>query len=574
MPKRLENNYPTDAPHLTPEEMRMALSGDFDGFKYFFENCMLLQDRDTRQYIHPKMNRGQEMIARPILKCVAKETRSDRHKEVLMIGPRQFGKSTVLTAISNYIEAYVSGMENLNLITTMHTSDAATKYFKQKMEPILTSVHPDIFPTIERDSSVSSTLLKYKDIKGIPRGGYYEILSAGSNSVRSGTVSVWLCDEPSEYRNPEMVEDAVSGAISSYGFSFTAYIGTFSDRLSTYFLDKIKTAMEHPDEMELIFIPWFLVYGREGDGASVDLSMLSDYESKVIIPEMIKYDIPTSQFADKIGWYRTRSLRTSKMRYEFPTSIDDIMDLTSDKKVFSAESIAKQRNNIEPGRYFTLSTDTMTKKVKADPEEDGRETPFKIYRRPIDGHQYKLVVDPITAVNDNTDTFAMCVFDDKNMEQVAVFQGRDMPLEDYADFAVSIATIYNKAMIVPESNVAAAFVTSVYSMRYYNFYYDSQKSRKDRCPGIRTTVSSKENMIDKLKLLLETGRIILHDKDTIDQLDSFEKKVKTRSDGGTSVKMAARSGKHDDLVSTLWIYAGSLTQQQIGGQKRTGFAIL
>lgn len=571
MAKQLENQYPVDTPHLTPDEMRRALSGDFDGFKYFFENCMLLQDRDTRQYVHPKMNRGQEMICQTIFRCVAKETRSDKHKEVVIIGPRQFGKSTALTASAGYIEAYVPGMENLNLVTTMHTSDAATKYFKQKMEPILTSVHPDIFPTIERDSSVSSTLLKYKDIKGIPRGGYYEILSAGSNSVRSGTVSVWLCDEPSEYRNPEMVEDAVSGAISSYGFSFTAYIGTFSDRLSTYFLDKIKTAIDNPDEMELIFIPWFLVYGREGDDTGVDLDNLKDYEKNVIIPEMIKWGVPASEWCDKIGWYRTRALRTAKMRYEFPSSIDDIMKLTSDQKVFSEDSIENQKKNIIEGTPYRLITDNLTKKVEAEPTDN---SPFRVFRKPTPSHRYKVVVDPITAISDSTDTFAMIVMDDNNLEQVAVFQGRGLPLEDYADYAVSIAKIYNQAMIVPESNVAAAFVTSVYNLRYYNLYYESQVARRNRNPGIRTTATSKENMVDNLKLLLETNKITLHDAETIDELSFFEKKVKERSGGGTTVRMAARKGHFDDLCACLWIYTGTLTAQQLAGKKRSKFTVL
>lgn len=567
MAKLIENQYPKIDAHLTPDEMRKALTGDFEGFKYFFENCLLMQDRDTRQMIHPKMNKGQELIAKTIFSYVDMKSRTTTHRDCVIIGSRQFGKSTILTAIANYIEAYVPGMENLNVIQTMHVSDAATKFFKQKMEPIISNVHPDIYPTIERDSSTSSILLQYKDIKGIPRGGYYEILSAGSNSVRSGTVSIWLCDEPSEYRNPEMVEDAVSGAISSYGFSFTAYIGTFSDRLSSYFLDKIKTAIENPEDMELVFIPWFLVYGREGDGRNVDIDNASEYEKNVIIPEMIKWEVPMNEWADKLGWYRKRSLRTSKMRYEFPSSIQDILDLTSDKAVFSQESIEHQRNNVMPGKHMRLVTDNYTHRVNMD--EDDANGPFIVYKEPIYGHRYKLIVDPITAVNDNTDYFAMSVFDDNNLEQVAVFYGNDMPLEDYADFAVSIAKVYNNALICPESNVAAAFVTSVYALRYYNLYYENAMKRKNREPGIRTTVTSKAYMIDNLKLLLDTKRIIFHDEETVNELSTFEKKVKNNS-----VKMAARKGYKDDLVSCAWIYVGSLDQAKLSGKKSIGFTVL
>lgn len=567
MAKVIPNEYQGDE-ILTADQIRIALSGDFDGFKYFFENCMLMQDRDTRQMIHPKMNAGQEMIARTILEYVAYDTRATTHKECVIIGPRQFGKSTILTAIANYIEAYVRGMENLNIVHTLHTGDAAAKFFKQKISPIITNVHPYIYPTIERDSSTSSSLLQYKDVKGIRRGGYYEVLSAGSNSVRSGTVSVWLCDEPSEYRNPEAVEDAISGAISSYGWSFTAYIGTFSDRLTSYFLNKIQTALNNPDEMQLVFIPWFLVYGREGDGVGLSTDSYTQYDRDVVIPEMIKFGIPKEQWHDKIGWYHRRALRTSKMRFEFPTSINDIMNLTSDRLVFSAESLKKQEENLLAGAPMRVLTDNQTGQVEMH-ETDV--SPLIVYRRPVYGHKYRVAIDPITARSQESDYFAMHVMDMNNHEQVAVFRGRNLSDEDYADWAVSIATIYNKADLCPEINVANGFIVAVNARRYYHWYYQDRKCRNDRTPGLRTTVSSKELFIDKLSALIDRGGIKIHDPETLDELRSFVKIIRKNS---TSVKMAAKRGKHDDLVMALAIYAGSLSMQEMDRGKRTGWAIL
>ena len=74
MGKLLECEY-TGTETLTADQIRKALSGDYEGFRYFFENCLLIQDRDTRQYIHPKMNLGQQMIAKAIFKNVDKRTR-------------------------------------------------------------------------------------------------------------------------------------------------------------------------------------------------------------------------------------------------------------------------------------------------------------------------------------------------------------------------------------------------------------------------------------------------------------------------------------------------------------------
>ena len=570
MGKLVENEY-TGTESLTSDQIRQALSGDYEGFKFFFENCLLIQDRDTRQYIHPTMNLGQQMIAKAIFKNIDKKNRKNEHREIVVIGPRQFGKSTLFTAIGDYLPAYVPGMENLNTVHTLQTGTTAGKYFKQKIAPIVANVHPSIFPTIERDTLGTSTLLHFKDIKGIPRGGYYEVVSAGSNSVRSGTVSVWLCDEPSEYRNPEMVEDAISGAISSYAWSFTAYIGTFSDRLSDYFLNKIKLALDNPEEIELVFIPWFLVYGREGDGLGFTESQMTDYDKEVVVPEMRKWGVPQEQWFDKLGWYHTRSLRTSKMRYEFPSSIEDIISMTADRLVFNEESIRKQENNILEGKKYRIITDNATRRIEAQETDI---SPFTMFKEPIYGHQYRIVIDPITAQSAETDNFVMHVMDTRNHEQVAVFRERGLQDEDYADWAVSIGTIYNKAQLCPESNVANGFIVAVNARRYYRWFYQNKKNKADRIPGIRTTASSKEFMIDKLGTLLDRENIIIHDEHTIKELLSFVRHIKKRSDGSSYVRYAAKAGHHDDDIAALWIYAGSLDMYQIEGVRRSGFAMI
>lgn len=564
-------NAYTGTDTLNPDQIRKALSGDYEGFKYYFENCLLLQDRDTRQFIHPKLNEGQKIMAKTIMKLVDKETRSTKHKEIIFIGPRQFGKSTLLTAISNYIIAYVPGFENLNLITTMHQATAATKFFKQKLEPIITNVPQEIYPTIERDTLGTSTLLKYTDIKGIRRGGYYEITSAGSNSVRSGTVSVWLADEPSEYRNPEAVEDAVSGAISSYGWSLTAYIGTFSDRLSNYFLDKIKLALDNPDDIELVFIPWFLVYGREGDGLGMTEDKLTEYDREVVIPEMQKWGIPREEWFDKIGWYHTRALRTSKMKYEFPSSIEDIINLTSDRCVFQKESLDAQEKNIVSGTPMRFVTDNATGKVEMQETEV---SPFLMFKQPVYGHRYRISIDPITAQSAESDYFAMHIWDLSNNEQVGVFREKGLQDEDYADWAISMGTIYNKAELCPEINVAQGFTVSVNARRYFRWFYGTKANKANHVPGLRTTVSSKELFIDRLQAMLDRGSIIIHHKETLDEFRNFVKIIKKRTDGTTYVRMAARGSTHDDLCMSAAIYAGSLDIRQIEGRKKSSFAII
>ena len=571
MGRLLENEYQLSTEHLSPEEITKAVSGNLEGFKFFFENCLQIQDRDTRQLIHPKMNKGQEMIAETILRHVALDTRANTHKEVVICGPRQFGKSTLITAISHYIVSYVKGMERSNLVHTLHTGGAAAKYCSQKVIPIITGTHPDLFPTIERESLNTSTQLKYKDLKGrIQRNSVYEVLSASSNSVRSSTVTAWLCDEPSEYRNPEMVEDAISGAISSYGFSFTAYIGTFSDRLSHYFLSKIQLAQDHPDEMELIFIPWFLVYGREEDGIGMTTDKFTEYDQEVIVPEMRKYGYSDQEIINKIGWYHQRSLRTSHMRYEFPTCIDDVMALATDQCFFSQEGLDGQEKNIEAGKCYRTVTDNLTGKVEAQETEF---SPFRIFRKPVYGERYRISIDPITAMSDGTDYYAMHVMNIKTHEQIAVFHEKGLSDPDYADYAVCMGKLYNNAELCPEINVSSGFIAEVNNRHYYHWFYANEKARREKEIGLRTTVANRNDMLDNLSTLIERGIIKIHDAETLNELRNFVKKVKVRSDGSKVIKAEAKGKTHDDLVMALAIYAGSLSQAQLEQRKKTGFSV-
>lgn len=247
------------------------------------------------------------------------------------------------------------------------------------------------------------------------------------------------------------------------------------------------------------------------------------------------------------------------------------MALTSDQMVFSRDSLDKQEKNILAGNHYRMLTDQQTGKVEAHPTDI---SPFIVYRKPIYGHKYRVVIDPITARSDNTDNFVMHVMDMNNHEQVATFAEKGLQDEDYADWAVSIATIYNKAELCPEINVANGFIVAVNSRRYYHWYYQDKKSRADRIPGLRTSVSTKERMIDALTALIDRDAISIHDENTLDELRNMVKKVKNRTDGTRSIRMEARKGHHDDRVAALWIYAGSLTTSELERGKRSGWAVL
>lgn len=567
MAKGLENTY------RLPNKDTPLERGDFvqaiQNFEYFMAHYQQIVNKE-RQLVPFKLNEFQRRLFKVILPMVQKETRLDRRHRVVVVKGRQVGASVGVVALINYICAYVSGMEHLSVGHVFPVGDTITKFYTQKVSPIITGVHPALFPTMERETLSSSILTHYKDIKGIPRDNYYELISSNASSIRSSTVNVLLEDEVAFYTKPEQLEDAILPAMPDYGFSLIVYLSTVSDKKSTFFLEKIKAARDNPEDWSLIFVPWFFTYPERTIGIDFDSLVLNDYEKDVMVPAFEKEGLPKERWGDCIDWYRRRAQDGVAMKMEYPTTLDEVLTIGEDERVFGGDSLEAQENNIEEPIYYRLITDNLTGKVEAQKTEA---SPFVIYRSPVYGRRYRIAVDPITAQSDTSDFFVMQVFDTQSHEQMAVFHGKGYDDDTYADYAVAMARIYNNAEICPEINVASGFIAGVNNRHYYHWFYANEKARKNREIGLRTTASSKERMVDQLKTLLDRGLIKVHDRETLNELNNFVKKVRVRSDGGKSIYMAAKGKTHDDLVMALVVYAGSLNQRDLEQRKKTGFSI-
>lgn len=566
--KPLENTYSLDNAdaHITEQELGKALTN----FEYLSANYMQIINKE-RVVVPFKLNRAQRYIFETLWPMINPETRLNRHREVVVVKSRQIGASVSIINFINYVCAFAEGIENMGIVHVFPGVDTIMKISKRKVEPIITGIHPDIMPHITRDSLGSSVVYNYDNILGIHRGNNYEFISANASSIRGDTLNIALFDECAWYRNPYDLMDVVGGSMPDFGFSLSVYFSTYGDRLNDFFMSKLETARDNPDEIDLIFVPWLLSYPEQPLGQNYNDLELSDYEKNVIVPALNKYHIPRDEWGDKIVWYRRKSLQVPHMKQEFPTTLEEVIQMGRNDSVFSKESLEYQRSISEEGGHYDLVTDVHTKKVKAVLTT---ESPFKIYREPIYGHRYIEVVDPITGQSEETDNFAMTIFDTESLEVVATYADKNQSVEDYADICVAAAKLYNRAQICPERNVAEGLIVAIRALGYHQFWYESKQAKAKREPGLRTTASTKSSMIERLNLLLDQKRIKIYSREIIDELEVFEKRTKRRSDGSLSVKMQARKGKHDDFVATMWIFAGTLDNRLLEGRKKVGFAII
>lgn len=571
MGRQLENSYRLEngKGHIPPEDIRHCLHD----FSFFMANYAQILNKN-RLTVPFKLNPAQERLAQILLPMIHPDTRLDRRRTVLIPKSRQLGISTFITAFINYICSYVNGLEHMNVAHVFPVGDTITGFYNKKTVPILTGVHPDLMPTMERETLSSSISTYYRDTKGMFRDNYYELVSSNASSIRSSTINILLEDECSFYRKPEQLEDAIMPAIPDYGFSLVAYLTTFDDKKNQFFSNKLRTAINNPDEFDIVFLPWYLVYPERKEGIDINSLKLTSYDNNVLIPELQKAGIPMESWGDCVDWYHKRKLITANMAYEYPTTLEEIVAANEDVCVFRRDTLERHKDNIEDGEEYRLVSDVQSGKITAVPCEEGDVSGFKIYRKPAYGEKYRIVIDPIASSTESSDFIAAHVFNLRNNEQVAVLHSRGLSTEDYADLLLCMAKLYNRAELCPESNIAEPLVILIRDKRYYNWYYQSEQNRAKKIPGIKTTISSKVNMIDRLKLVLDNDNIIIHDKKTFDELSTFIHKVRTRSDGSKFTKMEGSGSKHDDLVMALAIYAGSLDDRMLLGRPTTQWTII
>lgn len=218
-----------------------------------------------------------------------------------------------------------------------------------------------------------------------------------------------------------------------------------------------------------------------------------------------------------------------------------------------------------------MVTDTLTGKNELQKTD---ESPITLYKAPLAGHKYMITCDPIGSNSESSDFFAGAVWDLSNNEQVATLWARDLLMEDFADLVAGMSAIYNRAIVCPEMNMSEGLQACLRAKGFYNFYYIDKQRKAKKEAGIRTTVSSKPAMLDRLQLMLDKESIIIRSEETLRQLKTYERRVRHRFAGNSTVSFSAPKGDFDDFVSVCFIYAGTKNDRELVGKTSQGFAIL
>lgn len=307
--------------------------------------------------------------------------------------------------------------------------------------------------------------------------------STSSSSIRGFAINCLYLDEFAFVPNADVFYTSTYPVISS-GDSTKIIITSTPNGMGNLFHRIWERAVEGANEFNPIRIHWWDVPGRDEKWKNETIANTSELQ----------------------------------FRQEFGTEF-----LGTENNLISYESLMKLKAK-DPISYF----------------ENGS---VKIYKEPIDGHNYIMTVDVSSGVGKDYSAFTIIDITQKPFEQVAVFRNNRVPSILLSTFLYKYATSYNKAIVIIESNDEGKTVcTSLYhEFEYENTYMESSKSL-----GVRMTRSVKRIGCATIKELVESGKIDIVDENAIYEMTCFE------SDG---FSYQASRGNNDDLMMNLVLFA-------------------
>lgn len=230
---------------------------------------------------------------------------------------------------------------------------------------------------------------------------------------------------------------------------------------------------------------------------------------------------------------------------------DILKGLNNDEQRFA------QENEVEfLGSSGTLIAGWKLKQLEAGEIIEKSEGMIQ-YAKPMPDHNYALIADVSRGKGLDYSAFHIIDITEMPFQQVATFRDNMIVPYDYAEVIHRMATLYNEASVLIEVNDIGGEISD---LLYHDFEYEnllgtesagrsgkkiSFRHAKGTDLGIRTTKTVKAIGCSYLKLLIEQGKLDIHDKETINELSTFSKK---------GVSFEAEPGKNDDLVMGLVLF--------------------
>lgn len=514
-------------------------------FEYWCATCATVRDKVSGRNVKLRLNAPQ----RHVLADLERQRLAGKGVRMILLKARQWGGSTLVLMYMAWIQLVLQ--RNWNSIICGHKRSTSsvikgmyTKLLQHYPKRLLDDDKPLEFKTFEGNTNAKIitgrdclVLLGTAQADDVVRG--YDIAMAHMSEV-----AFW---PSSTMRNPEDVMRSVDGSLLVGGLTVEVLEST-ANGIGNYFHNEWLLSVNGETDKHAVFIPWYEIeiYRLPVDEAEIaDLwKSFDDYERNLwrigCTLEMIKW------YHEKRKSYQSHH----KMMAEFPTNSTEAFS-TSGRCVFSlsrldamrtqcCEPLAKGELKKVNGKWRIIDEGKPRLKVWKMPTTDMLES------------KYVVGVD-IGGRSASADYSVISVIDchDRICETVAQWRGHidhDLLIEK----AIAIASFYNQALLVVESNTLETHASdgkSAYLLRRLKDEYSNVFRRKTEPHGFKvgfqTNVLTKAQVVNHLVTMVREGLLVEHDSDAIDEMSWFEERL-----GGG---FGAIDGKHDDMVMSRGI---------------------
>ena len=524
----------------------MTESIDISEFEQWCRECVTIKDKVSGNDVPFVLNAPQRRLAA----LFERQRQAGSPIRVIMLKARQWGGSTL-------VQVYMAWMQmevclNWHSLICAHVRDSAANI--RGIYSKLLSNYPEsryhkcggkapVFAPFERSQNV-------RIING--RGCRVTIATAESqDAMRGADIAMAHLSETAFWpatpqRSPEDLVRAICGSVALAPNTMIVMEST-ANGVGNYFLREWLRSVAGKSDKVPFFVPWYEIdMYRLKVPASIDLDAeLDDYERRLLIDRGLT--------AEQVWWYhcKRREYPThDKMQAEYPTTADEAF-ANSGSGVFALEHIAELRKScVAPLLRGEVTADGA---VVADSRGA-----FVQWRRPRPDMDYVVTVD-IGGRSEASDYSVVAVLTVAEVPEVVAQWRGHIDHDLLATKAMAIATLYNEALLVVESNTLESdgsdnsygglFVLNRLAENYPRLYrrqsFDTLTQRSSWRIGFHTNRATKALVVDALVEAVRTTSYIERDGDACDEMASYEQRP-----NGT---FAAAPGCHDDILMTRGI---------------------
>lgn len=478
-----------------------------DNIDYFLENYVKIRTKDGTDF--PELRSYQKGFL---------DALTSDYESVVSLQPRQSGKS-ITTSI--YLTHKFVFDHDKNIGICANKGALAVEFLKNVK---------NIFLNLPMWMKVGVSMFNGGQIESENK---MRILTSapGENSFRGFTLSILVVDETAFIRTDtyKQMIDSVAPSQSALAWKKNIYISTANGM--NHFYDLVEGAKKRKvykdvskEEYEKIRAE-HKVLDVKDKGSSYDVTI----------------DEPSNGFLFyNVDW-------RDVPRYDVKGNVippDKFKESVVDKYglVYFNQNYANQFL----GSSYTLLDAKVLEKYKALEPVDVWDDRLRVYKQPEKGHKYIIGVDGAKGAND---AFVVQIVDITKLpfEQVATFREFKCQYQIMPAFIVEWSERFNSGLLIIENNEGSGtFVANMLDIdySYENLYYDRKSNSYElkNEPGFRTTSKTRPQILDTLQLFANNDKLLIHDKDTIQELRTFIIK---------NNKYQADDGFHDDTVMSL-----------------------